>query len=89
MTNLQKPEPYIQTVIRKLALELQEAVPFAYLPEHTTFTLLGPDAPTVETLRKTDIKAYNAVSLDGHERYRIPDAWLCLPEYAEQAQAAA
>ncbi len=76
------------SVIRKLALELQEAVPFAYLPEHTTFTLLGPDAPTSETLRKVqpDTKGNNATTLDGFARWHIPDAWLCLPEFFENPE---
>ena len=91
MTKVQHPETHIQTIIRKMALEQKEAKPFSDLPEHATFTLLGPDAPASETLRKIqpDIRGSNAVSLDGYAHWRIPTAWLCLPEYTEHAQAAA
>jgi len=53
--------------------------------------LLGPDAPASETLRKTAPTqgGSNAVSLDGYARWRIPDAWLCLPEFFDKAAASA
>lgn len=86
MTKLRNPESHIQTVIRQMALELKQAIPFATLPEDATFTLLGPDALTLETLRKitSGLRGAYAESLDGHTRYRIPDHTLVIPEYPEK-----
>ncbi len=90
MTKIQNTENHIQRVIREMTLQLQGAVPFSDLDMDATFTLLGPDAPTLETLRKREPnhRGANAITLDGHRLWQIPDAWLCVPEYAASEQAA-
>ena len=86
MPKVQQKESYIQRVIRRMALDLEEAIPFAALPEDATFTLLGPDALTLETLRKITpgLRGAYAESLDGSVRYRIPGHTLVLPEFSEK-----
>ena len=86
MPKVRQKESHIQRLIRQMALELQEAIPFAALPEDATFTLLGPDALTLETLRKVTpgLRGAYAQSLDGSARYRIPDHTLVIPEYPEK-----